>query len=111
MNDQYVLLNDCLQRRILVLDINDKFNIKSKVLCPKMYFDRFMKKEDHPLYRESISTKKNEYFQFKIGPNLTKVFYDEEILLFLTKEYELSNKCDKKKSLISKAFTFKKRIC
>ena len=55
-NDQYVLLNDCLQRRILVLDINDKFNIKSKVLCPKMYFDRFMKKVDHPLYGESILT-------------------------------------------------------
>ena len=40
--------------------------------------------------------KKNEYFQFKIGPNLTKIFYDEEILLFLTKEYELSNIYDKK---------------
>ena len=24
-----------------------------------------------------ISRKKNEYFQFKIGPNLTKIFYDE----------------------------------
>ena len=41
--------------------------------------------------------KKNEYFQFKIGPNLTKNFYDEEILLFLTKEYELSDIYDKKK--------------
>ena len=55
-NDQYILLNDCLQRRILVLDINDNFNVKSKVLCPKMYFDRFMRKIDHPLYGESILT-------------------------------------------------------
>ena len=55
-NDQYILLNDCLQRRILVIDINDNFNIKSKVLCPKMFFDRFFKKIDHPLYGESILT-------------------------------------------------------
>lgn len=58
--------------------------------------------------------KKNEYFQFKSGHNLTKIFYDEEILLFLTNEYELSNIYHKKKALIaylSKSYTFKKRIC
>lgn len=55
-NDQFILLNDSLQRRILVLDIDDKYKIKSKVLCPKMYFDRFMKKIEHPLYGESILT-------------------------------------------------------
>lgn len=53
-NDQYILLNDCLQRRILVLDMEDNFKIKSKVLCPEMYFDRFIKKVDHPIYGESI---------------------------------------------------------
>ena len=52
-NDRYLLVNDCLQRRILVLDIDD-FTVKSKVLCPEMYFDRFIKKVEHPLYGESI---------------------------------------------------------
>ncbi len=53
-NDQYILLNDCLQRRILVLDMTDDYKIKSKVLCPEFYFDRFIKKVDHPVYGESI---------------------------------------------------------
>ena len=53
-NDQYILLNDCLQRRILVLDMEDNYTIKSKVLCPEMYFDRFIKKVNHPIYGESI---------------------------------------------------------
>ena len=53
-NDRYILLNDCLQRRILVLDMDDGYKIKSKVLCPEMYFDRFIKKVDHPIYGESI---------------------------------------------------------
>ena len=53
-NDHYILLNDCLQRRILVLDMEDNYKIKSKVLCPEFFFDRFIKKVDHPLYGESI---------------------------------------------------------
>ena len=53
-NAQYILLNDCLQRRILVLDMKDNYKVKSKVLCPEMYFDRFIKKVDHPIYGESI---------------------------------------------------------
>lgn len=53
-NENYLLLNDCLQRRILILDLNDKYKIKSKVLCPEMYFDRFIKKVDHPIHGEAI---------------------------------------------------------
>jgi hypothetical protein len=53
-NDQYILVNDTLQRRILVLDMTDEYKIKSKVLCPEFFFDRFIKKVDHPKYGESI---------------------------------------------------------
>ena len=53
-NEHYILVNDCLQRRILILDMQDNFKIKSKVLCPEMYFDRFIKKIEHPIYGESI---------------------------------------------------------
>ena len=53
-NDQYILLNDALQRRILVIDMDDDYKIKSKVLCPEMYFERFIRKVDHPIYGESI---------------------------------------------------------
>lgn len=55
-NDKYILLNDCLQRRILVLDMKDDFKLKSKVLCPEMFFDKFFRKVDHPIYGESIMT-------------------------------------------------------
>ena len=53
-NDDYLLLNDCLQRRILVLEMKNDYKIKSKVLCPEMYFDRFIKKIEHPIYGESF---------------------------------------------------------
>ena len=53
-NDDYILVNDCLQKSILVLEPKDDYKIKSRVLCPTMYFDRFIKKVDHPKYGESI---------------------------------------------------------
>ena len=53
-NDRYLLINDCFQKRIIVMDIKDDFKIYSKVLCPQMHFDRFIKKVYHPLYGESI---------------------------------------------------------
>lgn len=53
-NDYYLLLNDCLQRRIIVFDLENDFQIKSKVLCPEMHFDKFIKKVEHPKYGESI---------------------------------------------------------
>ena len=34
--------------------MEDNYKIKSKVLCPEFFFDRFIKKVDHPLYGESI---------------------------------------------------------
>jgi WD40 repeat protein len=43
-NDHYLLLNDCLQRRVIVFDMLNDYKIKSKVLCPEMYFERFIKK-------------------------------------------------------------------
>ena len=53
-NERYLLINDCLQRRIIVIDVLDDYKIKSKVLCPEQNFDRFIKKINHPLYGESI---------------------------------------------------------
>ena len=53
-NERYLLLNDCLQRRIIVFDILDNYKVKSRVLCPEMIYDRFIKKVWHPLYGESI---------------------------------------------------------
>ena len=53
-NDKYFLLYEALQRRILVLDTDNEYKIVSKVLCPEMYFDRFIRKVDHPKYGESV---------------------------------------------------------
>lgn len=53
-NDYYLLLNDCLQKRVIVFDLENDYQIKSKVLCPEMHFDKFIKKVDHPKYGESI---------------------------------------------------------
>lgn len=53
-NDHYLLLNDCFQRKIIVFDMLNDYKIISQVLCPEMYFDRFIKKVVHPLYGESI---------------------------------------------------------
>ena len=53
-NDNYLLINDCQNKCILVLDKNDNFQVKKTIPCPEMYFDRFIKKVEHPLYGESI---------------------------------------------------------
>ena len=53
-NEQYLLLNDCQQSRIIVFDMEDDYKIKSKIVCPEMGFDKFMRKVDHPVYGESI---------------------------------------------------------
>ena len=53
-NDQYMLLYEALQRIVLVLDMDNEYKIVSKVLLPEMYFDRFIRKVDHPKYGESI---------------------------------------------------------
>ena len=53
-NEKYILLYEALQRRILILDSDNEYKIISKVLCPEMYFDRFIRKVDHPKYGESI---------------------------------------------------------
>ena len=53
-NDQYILLYEAMQRRILVLDTDNNYKVVSKVLCPEMYYDRFIRKVDHPKYGESI---------------------------------------------------------
>ena len=55
-NDYYLLLIDCLQKRIIVFDLEDGYQIKSKVLCPEMHFEKFIKKVEHPKYGESILT-------------------------------------------------------
>ena len=53
-NDQYILLYEAMQRRILVLDTDNNYKVVSKVLCPEIYYDRFIRKVDHPKYGESI---------------------------------------------------------
>jgi hypothetical protein len=53
-NDQYLLLSDVEQRRIIVFDTQDGYKIKSKILCPDMFHDKYIKKIIHPIYGESI---------------------------------------------------------
>lgn len=53
-NENYLLINDSLQKRIIVIELNNDYKITSKILCPKMHFDRFIKKVYHPLYGESL---------------------------------------------------------
>ena len=57
-NDDIILLYDAFQRRILVLDTNtennQEYKVISKVLCPEMYYDKFIRKVFHPKYGESI---------------------------------------------------------
>ena len=53
-NDNYLLINDCSNKSILILDMKDSFQTKKEIKCPEMYFDRFIKKVEHPLYGESI---------------------------------------------------------
>lgn len=55
-NEHYLLLNDCAQRRIIVIDTDDDYKINSRVLCPNTYFEKYFLKVDHPLYGESILT-------------------------------------------------------
>ena len=78
-NDRYLLLNDCRQRKIIVFDMKNDYEIKSKVLCPEMYFDRFIKKIVHPIYGESI---------LSIGT-------DWKIKLFVNRDIYFSRKKDK----------------
>ena len=78
-NDKYLLLNDSLQRKIYVLDMKNDYEIKSRVLCPEMNFDRFIKKVDHPIYGESI---------LSIGT-------DWKIKLFVNRDIYFTRKKDK----------------
>ena len=61
-NDQYLLLNDVQQSRIIVFDMENEdkskvdYKIKSKVICPEMEFDKFIKKVRHPKYGECLLT-------------------------------------------------------
>lgn len=72
-NERYLLLNDCLQRRIIVFDMEDDYKIKSKVLCPEMHFDRFIKKVEHPIYGEAILSVGIDWkIKLFINRNITK---------------------------------------
>ena len=53
-NQHYLLVNDCLQKRILVIEIDEDYRLISHALCPEMNFDRFIAKVIHPQYGESI---------------------------------------------------------
>ena len=61
-NDQYLLLNDVQQSRIIVFDMENEdpnkvdYQIKSKVICPEMDFDKYIKKVRHPKYGECLLT-------------------------------------------------------
>ena len=60
-NEHYLLLNDCAQRRVIVIDTDDDYKINSKVLCPEMHFEKFILKVDHPLYGESLLSEGIDY--------------------------------------------------
>ena len=54
-NDKYLLINDSKNNSILVFDMNkNNFEIKKKIECPDMKYERFIKKVEHPVYGESI---------------------------------------------------------
>lgn len=56
-NDNYLLINDCLNNSILILDMKDSFQIKKEIKLFKgldKNFDRFIQKIEHPLYGEAI---------------------------------------------------------
>jgi hypothetical protein len=72
-NDRYLLLNDGFQRRIIVFDILDNYKVKSKVLCPEMNYERFIKKVWHPLYGESILSVGTDWaIKLYVNRDLTK---------------------------------------
>lgn len=53
-NNQYLLLNDCQQARIIVFDMFNDFDDISKIVCPEMELHKFMRKIIHPKYGESL---------------------------------------------------------
>ena len=55
-NENYLLLNDTQQKRIIVMDIDNDYEINSMNLLPQMEMDVYMKKIKHPLYDECIIT-------------------------------------------------------
>jgi WD40 repeat protein len=76
-NEKYILLYEALQRRILILDSDNEYKIISKVLCPEMYFDRFIRKVDHPKYGESILSVGIDW-KIKLYTNRNIIKEDEE---------------------------------
>ena len=55
-NENYLLLNDTRNRKIIVIDLNNDYKIVRKIYLPEMDMDVFMKKIIHPEYNESILT-------------------------------------------------------
>jgi hypothetical protein len=76
-NEKYILLYEALQRRILILDSDNEYKIISKVLCPEMYFDIFIRKVDHPKYGESILSVGIDW-KIKLYTNRNIIKEDEE---------------------------------
>lgn len=72
-NEQYLLLSDVEQRRIIVFDTLDNYKIKSKHLCPEFFTDKYIQKINHPIYGESILSVGND---FKIKLYINRRYID-----------------------------------
>ena len=55
-NENYLILNDMRNRKLIVIDIKRDYKIVSKNYLPEMEIDSFMKKIRHPDYGECIIT-------------------------------------------------------
>lgn len=57
-NEHYILINDCQQKQVVIMNIDneDNFKIHGKALRTEDYFNKKIKKVDHPKYGESILT-------------------------------------------------------
>ena len=56
-NDNYLFVLDCSNKKIINFNIKDnEFRQEDDIQLPELYFDRFIKKVNHPTYGESLIT-------------------------------------------------------
>ena len=56
-NDNYLFVLDCSNKKIINFNIKDnEFRQEDDIQLPELYFDRFIKKVNHPIYGESLIT-------------------------------------------------------
>ena len=56
-NDNYLFVLDSLNKKIINFNIKDnEFKHEDEIELPELYYDRFIKKVNHPIYGESLIT-------------------------------------------------------